>query len=72
LKRLWKKLSEDGEKQKCGWVIDKYGVSWQIIPTVLGEMLNDSDVNKIQRVMKTIHEMDKLDIEKLRRSYISK
>jgi predicted 3-demethylubiquinone-9 3-methyltransferase (glyoxalase superfamily) len=44
---LWDKLSEGGEKQSCGWVRDKYGVSWQIIPTILGEMLQDKDAREI-------------------------
>lgn len=69
---LWEKLSEGGEKQKCGWVVDKYGVSWQIIPAVLGEMLNDPDSVKVQRVMMAMLEMDKMDIEKLKQAYISK
>jgi predicted 3-demethylubiquinone-9 3-methyltransferase (glyoxalase superfamily) len=69
---LWEKLSEGGEQQRCGWLVDKYGVSWQIIPTVLGEMLNDRDPEKRQRVMMAMFEMDKMDIEKLKQAYTSK
>jgi predicted 3-demethylubiquinone-9 3-methyltransferase (glyoxalase superfamily) len=69
---LWEKLSEGGEKQQCGWLKDKYGVSWQIVPTVLGEMLNDPDSAKSQRVMKAMLQMDKIDIEDLKRAYESK
>lgn len=69
---LWEKLSEGGEQQRCGWFVDKYGVSWQIIPTVLGEMLNDRDPEKRQRVMMAMFEMDKMDIEKLKQAYTSK
>ncbi|MBA3749871.1 MAG: VOC family protein [Nitrosopumilus sp.] len=55
---LWEKLSEGGEKQRCGWLQDKYGVSWQIIPSVLGEMLQDKDTDKSKKVMEAILEMD--------------
>jgi len=48
---LWEKLSEGGEKQRCGWLKDKYGVSWQIIPSVLGKMLQDKDAEKSKKVM---------------------
>jgi predicted 3-demethylubiquinone-9 3-methyltransferase (glyoxalase superfamily) len=66
---FWEKLSEDGEKQKCGWLKDKYGVSWQIVPTALGELLNDKDVQKSQRVMQAMLQMDKIDIQGLRLAY---
>lgn len=66
---LWEKLSVGGEKVECGWIKDKYGVSWQIVPTVLGELLKDPDTEKSQRVMKAMLQMDKLDIEKLRQAY---
>lgn len=66
---LWRKLSEGGEIQQCGWLKDKYGVSWQIIPTVLVEMLNDPDPAKSQRVMKAMLQMDKIDIEILKQAY---
>jgi predicted 3-demethylubiquinone-9 3-methyltransferase (glyoxalase superfamily) len=66
---LWEKLSESGEKQRCGWLKDKYGLSWQIVPTVLGEMLQDKDAEKSQRVMKAMLQMDKLDINTLKQAY---
>jgi predicted 3-demethylubiquinone-9 3-methyltransferase (glyoxalase superfamily) len=66
---FWEKLSEDGEKQKCGWLKDKYGVSWQIVPTALGELLSDKDVQKSQRVMQAMLQMDKIDIQGLRLAY---
>jgi predicted 3-demethylubiquinone-9 3-methyltransferase (glyoxalase superfamily) len=65
---LWEKLSEDGTKDRCGWLRDRYGVSWQIIPTVLGELLNDPDPAKTQRVMKAMLEMNKIDIAGLKRA----
>lgn len=66
---FWEKLSEGGEKQRIGWLKDKYGVSWQIVPTVLGELLNDPGPEKSQRVMKAMLQMDKIDIEKLKQAY---
>ncbi len=66
---LWEKLSEGGEKGRCGWLKDKYGLSWQIVPTVLGEMLNDPDPEKSQRVMKAMLQMDKIDIKTLKQAY---
>jgi predicted 3-demethylubiquinone-9 3-methyltransferase (glyoxalase superfamily) len=67
----WEKLSEGGDAkaQQCGWLKDKYGVSWQVIPTMLLEMINDSDAEKSQRVMKAMLQMKKIDMEKLRRAY---
>ncbi len=69
--RLWEKLSEGGDKkaQQCGWLKDKYGLSWQIVPTVLGEMLRDKDAEKSERVMKAMLQMKKLDIKTLKRAY---
>jgi predicted 3-demethylubiquinone-9 3-methyltransferase (glyoxalase superfamily) len=66
---LWEKLSEEGEKQMCGWLKDKYGLSWQIIPSVLGEMLEDKDVEKSKKVMEAMLQMDKIDIKTLRQAY---
>ena len=66
---LWEKLSAGGEKQMCGWLKDKYGVSWQIIPTILGELLQDKDSEKAERVMKTMLQMGKIDIAGLKRAY---
>ena len=66
---LWEKLSEGGEKQRCGWLKDKYGLSWQIIPSALSEMLHDKDAAKSGRVMKAMLQMDKIDIKGLNQAY---
>jgi len=63
--RFWEKLSEGGRKDRCGWLQDKYGLSWQIVPTVLGKLMSDSDPAKSQRVMGALLQMDKLDIQRL-------
>lgn len=65
----WEKLSEDGDAkaQQCGWLKDKYGVSWQIVPTVMVELLTDSDPEKSRRAMKAMLQMKKIDIETLKR-----
>ncbi len=69
---LWEKLSEGGETQRCGWLKDKYGVSWQIVPTVLVEMLQDKDAEKAKRVMNAMLQMDKIDIAGLKQAYEQK
>ena len=66
---FWRKLSEGGERGPCGWLKDKYGMSWQIVPTVLGEMLQDKDTRKSEKVMKAMLQMKKLDIEGLKQAY---
>ncbi|MGZ3547417.1 MAG: VOC family protein [Vulcanimicrobiaceae bacterium] len=66
---LWEKLSEGGEKQQCGWLKDKYGVSWQIVPSILGELLNDDDDEKSNSVMRAMLQMEKLDIARLKEAY---
>jgi predicted 3-demethylubiquinone-9 3-methyltransferase (glyoxalase superfamily) len=66
---LWEKLSAGGEKQQCGWLKDRYGVSWQIIPSALGEMLHDPDPVKSGRVMQAMLKMKKIEIETLKRAY---
>lgn len=66
---LWEKLSEGGEKGRCGWLKDKYGLSWQIIPTALGEMLRDKDAKRANRVMQAMLQMDKIDVKTLKRAY---
>jgi len=66
---LWEKLSAGGEKNRCGWLRDKYGLSWQIIPTALGEMLGDKDPAKANRVMKAMLQMDKIDVKGLKQAY---
>jgi len=65
---LWEKLSAGGEQQQCGWLKDKYGVTWQIVPTALGELLGDSDAAKAQRVMQAMLQMNKLDINVLQQA----
>lgn len=65
----WEKLSEGGEKSRCGWLKDKFGLSWQIVPTVLGELMGDSDPERAKRVALAMLEMDKLDIGLLRAAY---
>jgi predicted 3-demethylubiquinone-9 3-methyltransferase (glyoxalase superfamily) len=66
---LWEKLSEGGERGRCGWLKDKYGLSWQIVPTVLGKMLQDKDAEKSKRVMNAMLKMDKIEIETLKQAY---
>ncbi len=69
---LWEKLSAGGQKSKCGWLKDKYGLSWQVIPTALGEMLQEKDPKKSQRVMQAMLQMDKIDIARLKQAYDGK
>ena len=69
--RYWERLSEGGEKGPCGWLTDKFGVSWQVVPRILGELLNDEDPEKAKRVMNAMLQMSKLEIEGLRRAYES-
>ena len=66
---MWEKLSQDGEKQRCGWVKDKYGVSWQIVPSALPKMLQGADAEKSNRVINAIMQMNKLDVEGLKQAY---
>jgi predicted 3-demethylubiquinone-9 3-methyltransferase (glyoxalase superfamily) len=66
---LWEKLSEGGKKDRCGWLKDKFGLSWQIIPSKLGEMLGDKDAEKSKRVMKAMLQMNKIDIKGLEEAY---
>ena len=65
----WKKLSDGGREVQCGWLKDKYGLSWQIVPTILNEMLNDPDPKKAERVMKAMLQMKKIDIKALKQAY---
>ena len=70
---LWDKLTSDGgEESRCGWLKDKFGVSWQIIPSVLGEMLGDKDPEKAGRVMQAMLKMNKIDIKGLKDAYDQK
>jgi len=66
---LWEKLSAGGKKERCGWLKDKYGLSWQIIPSALGKLLQDKDAEKPKRVMKAMLQMDKIDIQRLKQAY---
>ena len=66
---LWEKLSDGGEISQCGWLKDRYGLSWQIVPTALGQMLGDKDPQKSQNVMQAMLQMTKIDIAALRRAY---
>jgi predicted 3-demethylubiquinone-9 3-methyltransferase (glyoxalase superfamily) len=68
----WEKLSVGGKEVQCGWLKDKYGLSWQIVPTVLGELLSDKDAAKSQRVMQAMLKMVKLDIKKLKQAATQK
>lgn len=66
---FWGKLSEGGEESRCGWLKDKYGVSWQVVPTALVEMLGDKDAEKSKRVMQAMVKMDKIEIKALKQAY---
>jgi predicted 3-demethylubiquinone-9 3-methyltransferase (glyoxalase superfamily) len=66
--RLWDRLSAGGEQQQCGWLRDQYGVTWQIVPSVLGELMSHPDPAKSQRVMQAMLQMTKLDINGLRQA----
>ena len=66
---LWRKLSDGGEESQCGWLKDRYGLSWQIIPNALEELLGDPDPEKAGRVMQAMLQMGKIDIEKLKEAY---
>jgi predicted 3-demethylubiquinone-9 3-methyltransferase (glyoxalase superfamily) len=66
---FWERLSEGGEKDRCGWLRDKYGLSWQVVPTILGELMQDQDPEKSKRVMEAMLQMQKIDIEGLKRAY---
>jgi len=66
---LWKKLGDGGEPGPCGWLKDKFGLSWQIVPVALGEMLSDPDPGKSQRVMAAMLQMSKIDLAGLRKAY---
>ena len=70
--KYWEKLSEGGEKSRCGWLKDKYGLSWQVNPGILGEMLQDKDPAKAKRVMDAMLQMDKIDIPTLKQAYEGK
>lgn len=67
--RIWNALSTGGQIEQCGWLRDKFGVSWQIVPTILGELMQDPDPEKGRRVTEAMLKMVKLDIEGLKRAY---
>lgn len=66
---FWEKLSEGGQKSRCGWLKDKYGVSWQIVPTVLARLMGTASPEQLKRVMQAVMQMDKLDIRALEQAY---
>lgn len=66
---LWEKLSESGEKGPCGWLKDKYGLSWQIVPVILGKLISDPDPLRSQRVVQAMLQMSKIDIDRLLLAY---
>lgn len=66
---FWKRLSAGGKTGQCGWLKDKYGVSWQVVPAILGELMEGKDAVKSQRVMQAILKMKKLNIKTLRQAY---
>jgi predicted 3-demethylubiquinone-9 3-methyltransferase (glyoxalase superfamily) len=66
---LWEKLSAGGEKSRCGWLKDKYGLSWQIIPKALGQLMGGKDPEKSKRVMMAMLQMSKIDVQGLQRAY---
>ena len=66
---LWAKLTEGGQESQCGWLKDKYGLSWQIVPTILPKLLKDKDPKKSQRVMQAMLQMKKIDIQALQQAY---
>jgi predicted 3-demethylubiquinone-9 3-methyltransferase (glyoxalase superfamily) len=68
----WEKLSEGGEKSRCGWLKDKYGLSWQVVPTILGELMQDKDPERSKRVTEAMLQMDKIDIKTLKQAYEGK
>jgi len=69
LDAFWEKLSEGGSKGQCGWLKDKYGLSWQVVPTALGKLMSDPDPEKSKRVMTAMLKMTKMDIQGLQQAY---
>jgi predicted 3-demethylubiquinone-9 3-methyltransferase (glyoxalase superfamily) len=70
--RMWEKLSEGGEEGQCGWLKDKYGLSWPIVPTILGKMTQNKDAQKSERVMSAMLKMRKIDVNTLKQAYEQK
>ena len=69
---FWEKLSEGGQKSRCGWLKDKFGLWWQVVPILLAELMNDKDQEKADRVMQAMLKMDKIEVEPLKRAYEGK
>lgn len=69
---FWEKLSAGGEESQCGWLKDKYGLSWQVVPTILRELMGGKDPERSNRVMQALLQMQKLEIEPLKRAYEGK
>ena len=69
---FWEKLSAGGAESQCGWLKDKYGLSWQVVPTIIGELISETDPERSNRVMQEILKMQKLEIEPLKRAYEGK
>jgi predicted 3-demethylubiquinone-9 3-methyltransferase (glyoxalase superfamily) len=67
--QLWERLSEGGRKDRCGWLQDKYGLSWQIVPRALQQLMSGPDAKKSANVMQAMLQMDKIDINKLREAH---
>lgn len=65
----WEKLSEGGSKGRCGWLKDKFGLSWQVVPTILGQLMQNKDAAKVKQVTQAMMQMDKLDIAALQKAY---
>ncbi|MFA6160780.1 MAG: VOC family protein [Patescibacteria group bacterium] len=70
--KLWSKLADGGKEMQCGWLTDKYGLPWQIIPTILGKYMTDPDPEKVARVTKAMLQMKKIEIADLKQAYKSK
>jgi predicted 3-demethylubiquinone-9 3-methyltransferase (glyoxalase superfamily) len=66
---LWEKLSEGGKPNRCGWLDDKFGITWQIIPSILSELIGDADKTKANRAMQAMFKMDKIDIAALQKAH---
>ena len=67
--RFWERLSEGGKTERCGWLTDRFGVSWQVVPTALGDMLDKADPERAERVVQAIMQMTKLDLKALQHAY---
>lgn len=66
---FWEKLSAGGKKSRCGWLTDKFGVTWQVVPTILPQLLHDQNSGKTKRVMQALLQMDKLDVSRLKQAF---